>query len=287
MADRIEWQVREYRCRNGVCEKTKFPVYLDGFAREGTRQYARRVARAEKLSAESARELALLMNNNFQAGRDSYLTLDYSMDGLRRLARRIGVPENEIDSFLIEAVEKHDEENRRALYIAAEKEAENYMKRIRRACKGAGVDLRYAYVTSDLKGKDFEPVRVHHHLIVNAEAASMAEACWTAGGAKARVLFGPRGDLTELAAYMIGQVRQEPGKHRYHPSRNLERPEATKPVPAKNPDAPLRVPAGCEFIWRSESYAGRPQVLRYWRPPEKRRKRKEKRGKETRGGESA
>ena len=260
MGDRIEWQVREYRCRNGVCEKTKFPVILDGSVREGTRQYARKVARAEKLSAESARELALLLNNNFEAGRDSYLTLDYSEAGLDRLVMRAGTDEAD------------------GLYQSAEREMANYTKRLRRACAAAGVELRCVYVTSDMDGKTFEPVRVHHHLVVNAEAASLAERCWTAGGAKARVLFGPRGDLSELAAYMIGQVRQAPGRHRYHPSRNLERPEATKPVPAKNPDAPLRVPAGCEFIWRSESYAGRPQTLRYWRPPEKRRKRKEKRG---------
>lgn len=265
MMDGVIWQVREYRCQNGVCEKTKFPVYLGGFVRERTRQYARRVARAEKLSAESARDLALLMNNNFEAGRDSYLTLDYSQAGMDRLIMRAGTDDAD------------------ELYRSAEREMTNYTKRLRRACGAAGVELRYAYVTSDMDGKSFAPVRVHHHLVVNAEAAGLAERCWTAGGAKARTLYGAHGDLSELAAYMIGQVRQEPGKHRYHPSRNLERPEATRPVPAKNPDAPLRVPAGCDFIWRSESYAGRPQVLRYWRPPEKRRKRKES-GKVKRGG---
>lgn len=269
MGDRIEWQVREYRCRNGVCEKTKFPVYLDGFVREGTQRYARTVARAEKLTAESARELALMLNNNFEAGRDRYLTLDYSGAGMDRLIMRAGTDEAD------------------ELYRSAEREMANYTKRLRRACKAAGVELRYAYVTSDMDGRSFAPVRVHHHLVVNGEAAALAESCWTAGGAKARVLYGMHGDLSELAAYMIGQVRQTPGRHRYHPSRSLERPEATRPVPAKNPDAPLRVPAGCEFIWRSEAYAGRPQVLRYWRPPEKRRKRKEKRGMTARGGDGA
>lgn len=251
MGSRVEWYVREYRCANGVCEKMKFPVLMDGAIREGTRRHARTVNRAEKLAAEAARELALLLNNNFRAGRDRYLTLDYSDSGMDGLVLRAGTDDAD------------------ALYRSAEREAVNYIKRLRRACRAAGVELRIVYVTSDMDGMSFAPVRVHHHLVVNDEAAALAERCWTAGGAKARVLYGAaHGDLTELAAYMIGQVRTGAGQHRYHPSRNLARPEPTKRRPIRNPDAVLQVPKGCALIWRSEGYAGRPQTLRYYRPPE-------------------
>lgn len=273
--ERAEWYVREYRMRNGVCEKTKFQVLRDETVRIGTRRHSRAVNRAEKQAAETARDLARLMNNNFTVGRDCYLTLDYSDEALRKLARRIGVPADDVDAFLRSVLVEHDEGNRLALYLAAEQEARNYMKRLSRACRKAGVDLVLsAYVTSDLDGETFEPERVHHHLVINAEAAELAAACWVMnGGAMPKRLWSrSHGDLSELAAYMIAQVRTVPGKHKYHPSRTLEKPEATRPVPAKNPDAPLRVPSGCEFIWRSEAYAGRPQVLRYYRPPEIRRK---------------
>ncbi len=256
----VEWYIREYQCANGVCEKTKFPVFRDAMDRDGTRRHRRTVNRAEKLTAESAREVALLMNNNFTAGQDCYLTLDYSQEGIDRLIMRAGT------------------DGRDEIYISAEKEAENYMKRLRRACRAAGVELKSIYVTSDMDGESFEPVRVHHHLVVNREAAVLAESCWKAGGAKAKSLYGPHGDLTELARYMIAQARPMPGRHRYHPSRTLEKPERSEPILARSPDAPLRVPAGCEFIWRSETSAGRAQTIRYYRPPEKRRKARKRKG---------
>jgi len=65
---------------------------------------------------------------------------------------------------------------------------------------------------------------------------------------------------------MINQVRYAKDAKRYTPSRNLKKAEASKPRKAKNPEAELRVPKGCELIWRSEAYVGRPQLLRYFRP---------------------
>ncbi len=258
--DRAEWYIREYRYANGVCVKSKFPVTLDGVVREGTRKHSRAINRAEKLAGDAARDLAGRLNNNFQAGVDCYLTLDYSEQGLDRLVMRAGTDDPE------------------ELYLSAEREAENYTKRLRRACKAVGVPLRYAYVTSDMDGCTYEPARLHHHLVVNREAAALAESCWKAGGAMAKTLYShAHGDLTELAAYMIGQVRLMPGRHRYHPSRTLVRPEVYSEIPARNPEAVLLVPAGCTFIWRSETAPGMSQTLRYYRPPEKRGGRRRRR----------
>lgn len=273
----VEWRIREWQMRNGVCEKVKFPVILDGSVREGTRKHVRSIRAAEKNALDAAREFARLVNNNFEADGDCYLTQDYSQKALEKLVRRLGIPESDIEAFLHSVLIEHDEENMLALYLSAEREMANYTKRLRRACKKAGIELRYAYVTSDMDGKSFKPERIHHHLIVNREAAEIAAQCWTAGGSKPRTLWSDsQGDLSELAEYMIRQVRLIPGRHRYHPSRTLEKPEPLPSYPARNPDAPLRVPDGCKLIWRSESYSGRAQTIRYYRPPEKRRRIKRK-----------
>lgn len=280
---RVEWRIQEWIYNNGVCEKTKYPVILEPGIREGTRRYRRAVNRASKNDRESIRECARSLNNNFTAGVDSYLTLDYSKAGLCRLAKRAGVPDDSVDSFLASALSEGDspeqEGNRTLLYLAAETEAGNFIKRCHRACRKAGVELRYVYVTSDLKvagSGERVPVRVHHHMVVNREAAEIVSRCWTAGGSKPRILkSGVHGDLTPTAEYMVEQVRAIPGKKRYHPSRTLEKAEPYRERGSTNPDYPLQVPKGCKFIWRSETYEGRPQVLRYYMPPEKRRKKKQ------------
>lgn len=284
--DRVEWRIREWQMNNGICEKVKFAVVLDGAVRTGTRSYMRAVNRAEKNSREAARELARILNDNFVAGTDIHLTLTYDEPAIRKLAGRAGIPEDGVDGFLSSVLGKGEsreqEDNRLLLYMAAEREFENWTKRCRRACGKAGVQLKYAGVTSDRERDkrtgEIGPARLHHHVVVNREAAELCTRAWNGGTADSKALYGPRGDLTDLAEYLIAQVRTIPGKKRYHPSRTLSHPEPVMDVPAKNPDAPLRVPAGCEFIWRSESRAGRPQVIRYYRPPEKRRKKKRKGG---------
>lgn len=245
----IDWFISEYRCANGVCVKTKFPAKGDESARPGTRRYERSVRRAEKGAYEARHELARKLNENFRAGQDVYLGMDYSTAGMERLICRAGTDERD------------------PVYLSAAQEVRNYIRRCKRACDAEGVELRYVYVTSDLDGKTFEEVRVHHHMVVNREAAEICVRKWSAGGIWSKTLYGQKhGDLTHLADYMIGQVRSIEGTKRYTPSRNLRsvRPYTTRK--ARNPEAELRVPKGCEYIWRSESYAGRPQHLRYYRP---------------------
>ncbi len=274
--EKTEWYIREYKCANGVCVKTKFPATRDDGIRIGSRRYQRELRRAEKNATEAKHEAARSLNNNFLAGVDKYLGMDYDDKAMARLCRRIGIPEEDIPAFLHAALEEKNEAARMALYLSADKEFENFIDRARRACAAAGVEFRYFWVTSDLDGHSLQPVRVHHHMVANKEAAEICAAKWNAGETWDKKLYGAHhGDLTELAEYMISQVRSIPGKKRYHPSRTLKKPKPTKPIKARNPAAELRVPKGCELIWRSENYAGRPQQLRYYRPS----------GSGTRGGE--
>lgn len=253
-----EWFIREYRCANGICVKTKFPGNgKTGALRPGTRSYERYVRRSERGAMEARHDAALALNENFRIGLDRYMGLDYSDEGLDELVCRAGTDEAD------------------AVYMAAKKwMLPNYLKRCRRACKAAGIPFRYLIVTSDRDGRTMEPVRIHHHIVVNGEAAAICAAKWTAGGAWSKSLYAAHhGDLTELAEYMIAQVRYFPNEKRYTPSRNLRRPEPLPIRRARNPEAELRAPAGCTLIYRSESYAGRPQRIRYYRPPSADRRR--------------
>lgn len=255
-----EWYISTRVCDNGIEYKTKYPMPQSrGRALSGERK-RRAVRRAEKSAASSALELGQTLNCNFQVSRDCYVTLSYSKTGMEIL--------HSIADALPDGLSKRD-----ALYEAAERfAADRFLKRLRRACRKAGVELRYAYVTSDMDAHTKRARRVHHHMVINAEALPLAQQCWREGGfAHGRLYSHHRGDLQELADYMIGQVRRRPGKSSYHPSRNLAAPIRTEPVRALHPMAELQVPRGCEKIWRSESMAGRPQHVRYWRPPELRK----------------
>jgi len=246
-----EWYIREYRCSNGVCVKTKFPANGDAAPRAGTKSFERDERRAEKGATEARHDMALIANENFAAGRDCYLGLDYSDAALEELVMHAGTDERD------------------ELYLAAKKWClKNYLKRCRRACAAAGVELKYLAVTSDMDGRTGEAVRVHHHMIVNREAAEICRSKWYAGGARLSTLYAAHhGDLTELVEYMINQVRYFPDEKRYSPSRNLRRPWVSPPRRSRNPMAELQVPRGCVLIHRYEGHAGRPQRVRYWRPP--------------------
>ncbi len=246
-----EWYIREYRCSNGICVKTKFPGNGDVSSRPGSKRHERYVRRSERGATEARHDAALALNENFKAGVDRYIGLDYSDEGL--------------DEVIMHAGTNAEDD----VYITAKKHIlKNYIRRCSRACKKAGVPFRYLIVTSDRDGKTMKPARIHHHMVVNAEAAEIFKEKWTSGGVWDKVLYSARhGDLTDLAEYMIGQVRYFPNEKRYTPSRNLKKPAALPTRKVRNPDAELRIPKNCELIYRSENYAGRPQRVRYYRPP--------------------
>ncbi len=247
---RTEWYIREYRMKNGICEKTKFPVRVEGeHPNRTSREYKRQVRRAEKNATEAKNTAARIVNNNFLAGLDMTDLLTYSDEGMERLVMKAGT-------------DGEDE-----IYLAAKHELALCIERARYACKKDGVELRYCAWTSDRDGNTGKPVRVHHHVIVNREGAEYILRAWKLGEAKSKKLYSAsHGDLTDFVEYLMAQTRQIGTEKRYMPSRNLEAPVATRPRLAKNPTAELRLPKGCSFIWRSEGHAGRPQKLRYYRP---------------------
>jgi hypothetical protein len=248
-----ECYIREYRCANGVCEKTKYFVPVEPERNViPSRERKRRINQAEKNITEAKHTASRIVNNNFLAGRDMLVTLTYSDAGMDQMEQKAGT----------------SWEDRDAMLQAARHEMELCLRRARRACKKAGVELKYFCVTSDLDGKHGTACRVHHHIIVNRAAAQLVVDAWKLGEVKgSRALYSAHhGDLTDLVEYLISQTRQLGTEKRYTPSRNLEAPVASAPRLAKNPSAELRVPKGCTLIWRAENYEGRPQKIRYYRP---------------------
>lgn len=243
-----QWYVRRYVCSNGIEEKTKFPV-PDPSPQDGARKREQSIRRAEKGCTEAKHEVTRLLNENFRAGRDYHITLEYDREGFDRLRKRAGSL-------------RHDD-----ILLAADREAVNFIRRVLRECHRSGNELRYLYVVSDKNGATGAYARPHVHLVVCREAMEICLQKWTAGMARESVLYGGRGgDLGDLAFYMIQQTRYIRNRKKYTPSRNLRKCIAMPPVKARNPEAELTVPKGCVKIWQAENRGGRAQHLRYWRP---------------------
>lgn len=247
------WFICTTKCGNGIEYKTKFSVAASALADRGAAKPTKKEAvRAEKLARETSIDLGQTLNCNWCVGEDEHIVFDFSDVGLEKIVRRAGSDERD------------------AVYLAGEAWfGECFVdKTLRRACRKAGVDLRYDWIISDMDGETREPERLHIHMVCSSAVREVAAQVWKLGRVEHKALYSHHhGDLQGLADYMIRQVRGFRGKKRHHPSRNLIKPIRSKPIPARNPNADLAVPRGCEKIYRSEFQAGRPQMLRYWRPP--------------------
>lgn len=236
---------RTYRA-GCVYEKIKYYVSGKRPTRCGGRVAASEIKKQEQNERQTIREAARVLNANFKAG-DITLGLDYSDEGLERLRARARA-----------AGETED------LYAAAEHELKLFLRRVKRACESAGVELKYAVaVTSDTDAKSGRTVRVHHHLVVNREAFSAATEKWTLGGVHAETLSA-QPDYTAVAEYFIKQTRKIQNAKKFVCSRNLMRPVPKDRIVPSN--AEIRVPRGGVLLHRSEFKPDRPQYIRYFVP---------------------
>lgn len=241
--------IRRYVCDNGIEYKTKFFV-RENAACNSSRKKDAAVHRAEKAATEASHELGRIFNCNFKVGRDLHLTFTYSDKALEALMKKAG--SDDPDAFV----------------KLAKKEYDNCLKRVKYRANKQGIEVKAAAVVSISDPETGEAVRLHHHVVVNAEAAMLFDECWTAGEVRGRELYSHYGpDLQELADYMIAQAARVGTDKRYTRTRNLLSPVVYKPVKARKPEAELQVPRGCEKIWRSEYKKGRCQHIRYYRPP--------------------
>ncbi|MDR0905293.1 MAG: hypothetical protein LBN00_03815 [Oscillospiraceae bacterium] len=153
-----------------------------------------------------------------------------------------------------------------SLYEAGRQDLTNWLRRVKYKCAKLGIEFKYFATTSDMgvEAGEERDVRVHHHVIINAEARDIAVACWRSENVKTTRLWAEQTDRTPLLKYMLEQVRHYTDEKAYKPSRNLATPEIDeKPVSASYEP---KVPRWATVVYRAEWLPGRAQYVRYILP---------------------
>lgn len=241
------WIIRTYKS-GGVVEKIKYWVPEEKPTRSERRMKAA-IKKQQWNESNIRRRMARKIRANF-TGRDYIIDLTYSDEGLDKLGQ--GLDPNET-------------------YHAAHHQLRLWIKRARNACKAAGVEFRYIAITSDVEANTGELVRVHHHVIVNAEAAKIVREKWKLGIATEAHLYAEWKDATryDLAGYLLKQARRLDEEKKYIPSRNLIDPKPKDRIAING--AELVLPRGAELKYRAPHIPGRPQYLVYIPAKEKKK----------------
>lgn len=263
--------IRTYEA-GAIGEKTKF--FVPGKRPDGkmSRRQKNAIRKAEQNEYSAQKALARLINANYQTG-DLLMGLDYNEIGMKRIthwARKHGLP---IDS-------EDEMERQNALWEAAAHELDIALRRVKRKLEKQGIELKAIYCTSDMDGDTGEIVRVHHHLVVNAETKDAFLEAWEKyglGSVDWETFWPVQLDRTPIAEYIIRQVRRIPDAKKFRSTRNLVRPKAKDRVVYT--DNELQVPRGGKLIFRQEqeqklvfSRAGmnrQSQYIRYILPEKK------------------
>lgn len=176
------------------------------------------LAQLERNMRGAIRQLARLLNCNFQGG-DLFLTLKYSPDCLPA-----SKPE-------------------------AKKNVRNFLRRLDRAYqKKTGRKLRWILVTADRSPKTGGIVRLHHHLVIDADAQELIAANWPAGQFSFRHL-DHSGDYSAIARYMIANTGYQQGERSWSSSLGLKKPEFIPPKPIKEM-GDFQVPSNVQIVER-------------------------------------
>lgn len=253
MADKGYWAVIKNEA-GPIGEKTKcwMPGEVPTRAARVRKSDLRKLRQNEN---NANRRVARLIHANWPMGSGMLLELDYSPEGILALTGG-------------EAYDPQDESRWDAVLEEAKHQLSNYIRRVQRACKKAGIELRYLAFTSDLRfdGKLREHVhtRIHHHLIVNPEAAALCKAAWKLGGAGDRRMK-KTADHTDLACYLMDQCRRIGEEKKYTPSRNLRKAKEYAPR-VSSTSSEVQPPKGAILLYRSPFEVGRPQYIRYILP---------------------
>lgn len=151
------------------------------------------------------------------------------LNSIKQLSRLINANFTEQDIWLTLT---YDRQHLPADYTAATRDSSNYIRRLRRAhaASCSTEPLRYIIVT-ETRDVDGEPVRAHHHIVVNFRDRDAAEKLWTKGGrTQSRRLQPDNFEYTGLANYLGKQSTAKDGTkvtRRWRGSRSLRRPKVT------------------------------------------------------------
>lgn len=135
----------------------------------------------------------------------------------------------------------YNDENYKSSTKEAQKDIDNFLRRLKYQAFKDGILLKYVYVFGyprDKTPEDTDRVkRLHFHIVTNISCRTdMVKTCWKMGYVQEESLE-KKGDYSSLAAYMIKNAERakeyaisigERIKQYYRPSRNLKKPEVIK-----------------------------------------------------------
>lgn len=239
------WVIRTY-VSGQVGEKIKYWI-AGARPSRSERKVKSDIRKLQQNYSSAEKELARLINCNYKQG-DILLGLDYSEEGFQKLLRKT------------ENAEDADE-----IFKAAAHEAALCLRRVKREAAKLGVCVKSIITTSDMDGETGEKVRVHHHILINAEALPLFLKKWKLGNVDYEPL-SKQEDYTPIASYMIRQVRHIENAKKYTASRNLARPKSKDRIARNNSE--IRSPRDTKLLYRNPYIPYMPQYIRYYIPNE-------------------
>lgn len=125
------------------------------------------------------------------------------------------------------------------------------MRKLSAVCKKRGVELLRVLIPANWNPKEDRPARYHLHIVVNEIPLDLLAALWPRAELDVKGLKS--GDLTNLAFYLYRNVKAEPGKKHWSPSRNLAKPVYSEPQEVADVEGIEPMP-GAAQIYREPTY---------------------------------
>lgn len=270
---------RRYESKNGIVERTRYIVGDNASPRKRRRKGATPFRKQEQNFNCALRTVARILNCNFDHKDGLLLTLDYDAAGLesllqnvsaehRAILKRLQAPIGQIGTWgakekkvsTPEALGESVEEAMQMLRDAAEKQMMLWFRRIKRKHCGR---IKALLITSDLDHDTGEPVRIHNHIVLQAESISwdLLQKEWKLGSVDIRQLRA-QPDYTPIATYLMRQVRRQPEKKKYRVTRGMEKPKISNEIVVSSSE--IKAPPGATVFERSEySVEHVAQYIRY------------------------
>ena len=130
----------------------------------------------------------------------------------------------------------------------AKRIARNFVRRIARAYqKTAGKKLKWWLVTASVSAKTGQPVRLHHHVVMDAMDWELIAKHWPPDEFSYRRLDAT-GDYTAVARYMIRNAGYG-GERAWSHSQGIRQPRYSTPIPVKRAGT-VKVPAEARIVER-------------------------------------
>lgn len=243
---------RIYKSANGVIEKTRYYVGDRAKARGKRKKGNTSVRKQEQNFNSAVRRLARILNCNYSHEGGMLITLDFNDEAICKLSERIDISKKLTSEEQAERMDR--------IRQAADKEGHLYWRRLKRKL---GKEIKVILVTSDMDGDTGELARIHCHIVLQAKSDvswDLLKALWSNGSVDIKQLR-KQPDYSNLAAYLMRQVRHQPDKKKYAASRGMQMPVTEEREIAFMSE--IRTPPGAKVFERRYAEDESSQYVRY------------------------